>query len=149
MVMRDGSARGHVFVVSTPQDLRTLPSPRLAPARVSVELALPGLDGPRRGELEQRLARQLAVCGCKEGSVAVLLYLVAVPILAFAGPLAPGSALGWLALFGGLLGASLLGKVAGLAVAHMRLLQVVAEIEDTIRDQAKRGVTGCSSTSAA
>jgi hypothetical protein len=144
-----GALRGQLFSVSRVEDLRKLPSPRLAPARVSVRLALPGLNDQRRTEFERRLAQQLAACGCNEGSVAVLLYVATVPALAIAGPLAPASALGWVALFAGLLGASLLGKVAGLTVARLRLRRVVAEIESAFGDQVSGGVTGCSSTSAA
>jgi hypothetical protein len=124
-----GLTRQDRFSVGALEDLRRLPAPRLAPARVEVEITLDGMEDARRAELERRLARELSACGCREGSIAVLIYAVVAPLLIVVGPLAPDSALSWVAIVGGVLAASVLGKVIGLALAHVRLLRAAADVE--------------------
>src|SRR5262249_30872519 len=121
------------------EDVRRLPTPRLASARAEVSLDFPGLNDGMRIKFEQRIGTLLSACGCREGSIAVLIYLVAAPILVALGPLAPGSVLGWVALVGGLLAASMAGKVAGLVLAQIRLLRVLSELEEIIREQGMAG----------
>jgi hypothetical protein len=118
-----------VYSISKLEDLDRLPPPRFAPARIGVRLTVPGFDESKRADTERRLARALAACGCSEGSIAMILYLVVVPILAIAGPLAPHSLLDWLALFGGLILVSIVGKLVGLAIARLRFLKLVNELE--------------------
>lgn len=121
-----------VFTVATLQDLQCLPSPRLAPGSVKVEIKLPGIEGVQREQFELRLAHELAACGCREGSIAVLIYLAVVPLLAMFGPFAANSALTWIGIVGGVLVAGMLGKVMGLTLAHVRLRRIVNELESML-----------------
>lgn len=124
-----GSATRHRFAVATLEDLRRLPHPRVAPGLVEVDITLDGIEDDRRADLERRMARELAACGCREGSIAVLLYAAIVPMLAILGIVAPSSVLGWVAIVGGILVASMVGKVLGLALAQVRLRRVAREVE--------------------
>lgn len=136
MTDQPGSMRRQQFTVETLDDLRRLPHPRLAPAQVEVDIRLDGIEEARRTELERRMARELEACGCREGSIAVLLYGGVVPLLVVLGLLVPGTALGWVALVVGVLAASLLGKVGGLTLAQFRLIQVAREVEASQREGA-------------
>jgi hypothetical protein len=132
-----GSAtRRRHFTVATLDDLRRLPPPRVVPAQVEVDIRLDGIEGAHRAELERRMARELAACGCREGSIAVLLYAGIVLLLAVLGPFAPDTAFGWVAIVAGVLAASMLGKVLGLALAQVRLMRVAREVEATLREGA-------------
>ncbi len=133
-----GAPVATVYSVAELGDLDRLPAPRFAPARVGIQLDAPSLEESRRREIERRLAGAMAACGCREGSIALMLYLGLVPLLAVLGPLTPRSALGWLALVGGLFAASLLGKALGLAIARLRYLRVVNELEGIFLEAPRR-----------
>lgn len=128
----------HIFRVATLEDLYHLPAPRLAPTQVKVQIALPGVEGAQREQFERRLAHELAACGCPEGSITVMVYLVAVSLLALLGWLPLTSILAWVAIVVGLVAASLLGKVFGLTIAQVRLRRVIAELQ-TALGQERRG----------
>jgi len=121
--------------VETLDDLRRLPPPRLAPARVRVELALPGLADDERRTFEKRLTDELAACGCSESSIALLIYFITAGALVWFGPLAPGSWLGWVALVLGMALASMAGKIAGLVHANVRLRRIAAEVMRAVQVQ--------------
>ena len=86
--------------------------------RPSVSLQLP-MSEPRRSRLERRINRDLAACGCTEGTAAGLLYVVAVPFII--GGYVPHSVGSWLFAGAGFIGALMLGKGAGLMLARWRL----------------------------
>jgi hypothetical protein len=135
----DAEAReAQVFAISTPEDLLTLPAPRLAPARVEVQLAVPGLDQHTVERMQNRLAGAMAACGCREGSLAVLAYLVGMPLLIAMGAISPGSAGAWIALVGGLVAASVVGKVVGLLIAELRLGRIIGEVRQAF-ERAPKG----------
>ncbi|HEU4736480.1 MAG TPA: hypothetical protein VFS48_05590 [Solirubrobacterales bacterium] len=119
-----------VYSISKLEDLERLPALRLTPGRVGVRLSVPGFDEHRRIEMERRLASTLGACGCDEGGIATTLYILIVPILALLGPLSPHSVPAWIALLGGLFAAGALGKLIGLAIARLRLLRLVNQLED-------------------
>jgi len=95
--------------------------------RVIVQLALPDLDAGDRADIERRISRSLIACGCNEGAVLGLLYLVLVPLLVLTGALAPSLWLGWAAVVTGFIMAMFVGKVLGLAFARVRLWRALAE----------------------
>jgi hypothetical protein len=127
---------GHPFPirVASLEDLRRLPPPRLVPANSRVELALPVLDAFQREYYERRLSRELAACGCREGSIAVLLYCAAVPLLAFLGMLSLRTVTAWIVLFVGLLAVSISGKIIGLTIAAARLRRLADELASIVRE---------------
>jgi hypothetical protein len=126
--IREDDRKPFLVRVATLDDLRHLPPPRLVPADVRVEVSLTGLEDAQRGRFEQRLARQLSACGCREGSIALLLYLAGAAALAILGTLAPRSILAWVGMLGGMVAASLLGKIIGLMTARIRLRRVADDL---------------------
>ena len=124
--------------METLEDLRRLPPPRLAPARVRVELALPELADDERRAFEKRLTDELAACGCSEASIALLVYVIAAGALLWFGLLSPGSWLGWVALVLGMAVASMAGKIAGLVHANVRLRRIAAEVMRVVQVQGDR-----------
>lgn len=133
----DASAT-RTLVASRLEDLDRLRGERRPAGTLSVALVLPGLEDERRENLERRMSRLLTACGCGEGTVAGLLYLVIVPVLLFTGVLAAGSLGGWAMLGFGFIAALLLGKIVGLAVARVRLLLTVNELERLFLDPSLR-----------
>jgi hypothetical protein len=92
------------------------------PARLEI-----GGAGPETVKWQARLDRHGEACGCHEGALLVFLTLVALIAGAVTGArVVPVSGpLGWvLALFG----AALVGKVAGLAWANLRLRRLAGSI---------------------
>jgi hypothetical protein len=92
--------------------------PRLSPP---VEIIAPELEAPARIALERDVARYLRTCGCNEGTIAGLIYIVAIPALMFMDWLAPTSVLDWIGVCAGLIGTLLAGKLAALGVARLHL----------------------------
>jgi hypothetical protein len=120
-----------VVVVSRPEDLTALR--RGIRGRVGVQIDLPGLDDERRAYLQRRVERSAAACGCNEGTVAGLLYLLVVPALIFTGRLAPSTPLEWLTIGVGVLAVLIAGKVFGLVAARLALLRALNRIERAFR----------------
>lgn len=119
---------GEQVVLARVEDLGRLWQARGDHRRVTVLLALPlDLDEARRARLERRINRSLAACGCGEGTIAGLLYLILAPTVVM-GHAVPHTAANWALAALGLLGALLLGKAAGLAYARVRLLWAMIEI---------------------
>jgi hypothetical protein len=87
----------------------------------------------RRAALERRINRLLAACGCKEGAVAGLLYLILVPTLVM-GALIPHSIVNWTVAALGFVATMVVGKLAGLIVARLRLLLTLREIQLLARE---------------
>jgi hypothetical protein len=94
--------------------------------RVFLALPLPVADASR-ARLERSINRNLAACGCNEGTVAGLLYLVLVPTVVM-GRYVPHSTLTWALAACGFIAALVIGKGIGLALAHLRLQWTLNEI---------------------
>ena len=128
----------HTELISHLEDLDRLRRlHRRPPGRIAVRIALHGLDDSRRSNLDHRLERHINACGCNEGSVAGLLYLVGIPTLIFIGLLVPHSIFGWIAVGGGLVVALLAGKIFGLVVARLRFFRALNEIDRTFSHRAQ------------
>jgi hypothetical protein len=94
----------------------------------SVKLDLP-LATDQRRTWEENIHRHTHTCGCKEGQIALSLFVPAAGIAWFAGWMQ--LAMGWrggLEVFALLFVAALVGKIAGLVMARVRLRQTVREI---------------------
>lgn len=126
---RIGSLPEPIFVASNLDDLDRLRRRGMPRRPGAIRLALPGLEEGRRADFERRLQRHDAACGCNEGTVAGLLYLVLVPLLLLAGWLAPRSLLAWISVVGGLFASLVAGKVFGLVVARQRFRRVLNDLE--------------------
>jgi hypothetical protein len=135
---RADSSGTATFVASRFEHLDRLRRERRPAGRINVELDLPGLEDERRKEFERRMARYLTACGCGEGTVAGTPYLFVVPILVLMGVLSAGSVGAWIVLLLGFVADLLLGKIAGLAIARLRLLLTVNELERLFREPSVR-----------
>jgi hypothetical protein len=136
--MEGGSATGRrVVVVSRAEDVELLRRRGAHRGRVGVRIDLPGLDEGRRAGLQRRAARSLSACGCNEGTVAGLIYLVVVPALIYSGWIAPSFPLGWIAVGGGFLAVLVAGKAFGLVVARLTLLRTLRQIGRAFERHAK------------
>ena len=94
----------------------------------SVALDLPLASSQLRA-WEERIYRHTHTCGCKEGQIALSLFVPAAGVAWFAGWMQ--LAMGWrggLEIFAMLFLAALAGKIAGLVMARVRLRQTVREI---------------------
>lgn len=118
-----------VLMISDRNDLAQLWHRPRSRAPVAVRLLGIRLEDGRRRKFERRIERHLAACGCNEGALAGLLYLVATCALLTVGHVSPGSTLGWIGLGAGALAALVVGKIFGLALAHIRLKRVIKEVE--------------------
>jgi hypothetical protein len=126
-----------IFTASGVKDLEVLHRRGKTRGRLGVKIILPGLDEERRANFERRVERSLAACGCNEGAVALLLYLIVIPTLIFTGRLAPSWPLGWIAVGAGLLAALVAGKFFGLGIARFTLYQTLNEIKRAFQQHAK------------
>ncbi|MGE5763863.1 MAG: hypothetical protein ACM3ZF_08320 [Mycobacterium leprae] len=94
----------------------------------SIVVSDPDLAPPTRASLERRLNRWYFACGCEQGSVAVLLTLVAGIVggllHGFDGPLV------WWRVMLYVVAAALAGKVLGLAYARLRLRSLCRRLEE-------------------
>ena len=104
---------------------------RLVRPRLTVSLSLP-IAELRRTRIEWRINRDLAACGCNEGTIAGLLYLVAVPAFVM-GRYIPHSIANWSLALCGFIGALVFGKSTGLLLARWRLNRTLASIERLVR----------------
>lgn len=95
--------------------------------RVALDVGL-HIDERQRKKLERDLNRGLAACGCNEGTLAGLLYLLLVPTLVM-GSAIPWTVVGWLTFGAGLIASLLLGKAIGLLAARIRVLQALKQID--------------------
>ena len=126
-----------VFTVSSAEDLALLRRRGRLRGRLEVQINLPGLDEARRADLQHRVEGSSAACGCNEGTVAGLIYLVLIPTLIFAGRLAPSFPLGWIAIGGGFIAVLAAGKLFGLVVARLALSRALNRIERAFRNHGK------------
>jgi hypothetical protein len=126
------------YVVSGPDDLDRLRRRRAVPPKTPIRIALPGLAEHRRVDFERRLARHASACGCNEGTVTTLLYVMFVVLLLVAGWLAPRSFSAWSAIVGGMFVSLVLGKIFGLVVARQRFLRVLNDLDRAFSSQAKK-----------
>lgn len=117
------------YTASSIEDLDDLKRRRHPRGRIVVRLVLPALASTQRADLERRISRGLIACGCNEGALAGLLYLVLVPLLVAAGTVSPGSLLGWAVVAAGFVVAMLFGKMVGLGLARLRLWRALTEAE--------------------
>ena len=125
------------LIILRPDDLAVLRGSRPRPRpRVTLAPSL-GLREARRVFLERRINRSLSACGCNEGSVAGLLYLVAVATLALSESVTLSVASS-LTAAGGCIAALTLGKIFGLVRARWRLLRAVRTVERLARRAAQR-----------
>ena len=124
-----------VFVVSSLDDLARLRCSRSR--RVQIRLLLPSADDDRRLTLETRASNYLVACGCNEGALAGLLYAITVVTLIISGLIAAPSLLGWGVVIAGLVGSLVVGKLIGLAVARIKFLCVLGEIEHLVLAEMK------------
>ena len=104
---------------------------RLTRPRLIVSLSLPIAEA-RRARLEWRINRDLAACGCNEGTIAGLLYLVVVPAFVM-GRYIPHSIVNWSLALCGFIGSLVIGKSAGLLLARWRLGRTLGSIERLVR----------------
>lgn len=126
-----------VYLVSSNNDLARLRQRGVAPRKTVIRVVLPGLSDSLRADFERRLARHASACGCNEGTVTTLLYIMIVTLLLVAGWLAPRSLSAWTAVVGGMFVSLLLGKILGLVVARQRFLQVLNDLDRAFSSQAK------------
>jgi hypothetical protein len=117
------------YVVASRADLAGVKDLHRSPySRVRVRLVLPRDAPADPAELERRLGRLQSACGCDEGTIAGLLYLIAVGLGFALGPISPGSLGAWGGLVAGLLASLLAGKVIGLALARWRTRSLLSRI---------------------
>lgn len=121
-----------VLVASRLEDLIFLRQLGRVSRKSRIQIALPGLDGTRRVEFERLLARYGSACGCNEGSIAGLLYLLLVPLLLLKGWLVPHTLLAKIFVVGGFFGCLIAGKIFGLLFARWRFVRVLKKIERTV-----------------
>ena len=121
------------LIVTCPEQLDLLRRQSWRSRRAPVVLALPpNIDEGRRARLVQRINRELNACGCSEGTVAGLLYLILVPAFVM-GRWVPYSVAGWALAVTGFIGALFLGKATGLLLARYRLHSALNRVERAMR----------------
>lgn len=120
-----------ILVVTSAEDLRHLRELLKLRGSFKVKIDIAGLAKERQARLQRSLERSVSACGCNEGTVAGLLYLIVVPILYFAGRIAP-SALGWAGIGGGFIGVLVIGKLIGIAAARLTLARTLTRIEGAL-----------------
>jgi hypothetical protein len=108
--------------------------PRSRFSRVRIRLVLPREAHADGEELERRLVKQQSACGCDQGSLAGVLYLVAMGVGLALGLVSPGSILAWGALVAGLFVALLAGKMIGLAFARWKTRSLLSELASLLPD---------------
>lgn len=120
-----GAVAGRVLRVREPADLARLTRGR---ARYdTVELATERLAARERERWEERLATAHNECGCHAGGLALL---AALAVVALAGILSPGD-LTWSRVATGIgicIAAAVVGKLAGIVVAQVRLRRDVRHV---------------------
>lgn len=125
-----------ILTISSADELSLLRTYLKSRRSFKVQIQVPGLEKERRDRLQRRVERSASACGCNEGSIAGLLYLIAVPALYFTGRIAP-SASAWLAIGGGFIATLLIGKLIGLAAAKLTLTRTLAQLERAFRSSGK------------
>lgn len=139
--MAEATAQAHspnaIFLASRMEDLDSLRRLGGAPRKKRIQLALPGLREELRADFERRLAIYSQTCGCNEGSIAGLLYLIVVSLLLLTGWLAPRSFLAWAYLLVGFIACLVAGKILGLLWARWRFVRILKEVQRLALGQIK------------
>jgi hypothetical protein len=125
-----GGCRGSLIpdhrtlVIAAQEDLDLLLS-----TRGRFDAVVMQVDAPpdERTRWERRLLEAYADCGCDAGGVALLIALAAIAFVSFAMHATPSWRTGVTALFF-CFGAAMLGKMAGLAVARLRLWRDIQQL---------------------
>jgi hypothetical protein len=128
-----------LFIASRAEDLDLLRYRSRRRARVSIQINIPGIAEERGELLSRRLARSMAACGCNEGTVAGLIYLVLMPTLVLTRHIAASSVRAWIAIGCGLVLALVAGKLFGLVIARFTFIRTVNAIKQEFQ---KHGTGG-------
>lgn len=112
--------------IRSDSDLDRLPYPGLHPNTVEVRIVAEGFDDARRIELENRLSTAMSHCGCAEGGMFGVAYLVVVGVLIVAGS-GPTTLAAWSLAVAGSVVALLTGKLVGLGRARVGLARHIAD----------------------
>jgi hypothetical protein len=92
---------------------------------------LPDTEDSRR--LQRKVQRLTSACGCDEGALAGLSYLLIFFLAVLTGYAAPRSVLGWVGGVGGFVAALFAGKIFGLALARVRLVRALRQLNRLAR----------------
>jgi hypothetical protein len=126
--LADSSLEGDTVFVRSRAELRALSHLPRGVRQISLQLSDFALAEPERRALERRLARDLTACGCNEGAVAGLLYVVITLGLWLSGVVSVASFGRAAALGGGFILTLFLGKLFGLGLAKFRLARTIAAL---------------------